>query len=342
MGNRELAERWYGVFAKWEVDVYTQTSIGLPLINEIIMKKINTTKENIGIIGLGIMGGIMAETLILNGYKVCGFDIAPAAKKRLKTAGGQALKSVCEVILSSDVVITSLATSQALRTVFQEIKETLQEHSKKLIVIETSTLAMNDKEHIAQELQIKGVQLLDCPISGTAARMKDRAWTIFVSGEEKTCKKMQPMFKCLSDNSPYVGAYGNGLKMKFIANHLVAIYNVACAESTIFAKKIGLNPQEVLDIFGPSPVIGTGVMRLRMPFMIDRQYTPPTMKVEVWQKDMQVIGDLAKSVGCPLPIFNASAPIYTAAMAQGLALSDTASTAEVIGQMAGLYQEAKH
>jgi L-threonate 2-dehydrogenase len=57
---------------------------------------------------------------------------------------------------------------------------------------------------------------------------------------------------------------------------------------------------------------------------------------------MQVIGDLAKSVGCPLPVFNATAPIYTAAMAQGLALSDTASTAEVIGMMAGLYDAVKH
>jgi putative dehydrogenase len=251
------------------------------------------------------------------------------------------MKSVSEVVLEADVVITSLATSQALRDVFAQMKSTLIEHPKKLIVMETSTLAMIDKEFIASELNLPGVDLLDCPISGTAARMKDRAWTIFVSGQEKACKKMTPILKCLSDNSPYVGDFGNGLKMKMIANHLVAIYNVACAESTIFAKKIGLDPQEVLDIFGPSPVIGTGVMRLRMPFMIDRQYTPPTMKVEVWQKDMQVIGDLAKSVGCPLPIFNATAPIYTAAMAQGLAKSDTASTAEVIGQMAGLYQDIK-
>jgi 3-hydroxyisobutyrate dehydrogenase-like beta-hydroxyacid dehydrogenase len=251
------------------------------------------------------------------------------------------LKSVAEVVLEADVVITSLATSQALRDVFAQMKSTLIAHPKRLIVMETSTLAMIDKEFIATELNLPGVDLLDCPISGTAARMKDRAWTIFVSGEKKACKKITPILKCLSDNSPYVGAFGNGLKMKMIANHLVAIYNVACAESTIFAKKIGLDPQEVLDIFGPSPVIGTGVMRLRMPFMIDRQYTPPTMKVEVWQKDMQVIGDLAKSVGCPLPIFNATAPIYTAAMAQGLAKSDTASTAEVIGQMAGLYQQTK-
>ena len=82
--------------------------------------------------------------------------------------------------------------------------------------------------------------------------------------------------------------------------------------------------------------LGTGVMRLRMPFMLERNYSPPTMKVEVWQKDMQVIGDMAKSLGCPVPLFTACAPIYTAAMAQGLAQEDTASVAEVLGAAAGL------
>ncbi len=305
------------------------------------MKKTTKSPQKVGIIGLGIMGGIMAETLLKEGFDVVGYDVESKACQRLNKAGGKALKSVHEVVLHADTLITSLATSAALLKVYSEIQHTLEQNPKKLIVIETSTLAMGDKELIAQKLDIPGVELLDCPISGTAARMKDRAWTIFVSGEEKSCKKIKPILAALADKYPYVGAYGNGLKMKFIANHLVAIYNVACAESTVFARKIGLDPQDVLDIFGPSPVIGTGVMRLRMPFMIDRQYTPPTMKVEVWQKDMQVIGDLAKSVGCPLPIFNATAPIYTAAMAQGLALSDTASTAEVIGQMAGLYSEKK-
>jgi putative dehydrogenase len=78
------------------------------------------------------------------------------------------------------------------------------------------------------------------------------------------------------------------------------------------------------------------VMRLRMAMMLERQYTPPTMKIEVWQKDMEVIGEMAKSVDCPTPLFSACAPIYTAAMAQGLALEDTASTAEVLAAMAGL------
>ncbi|MBJ7474611.1 MAG: NAD(P)-dependent oxidoreductase [Polynucleobacter sp.] len=306
-----------------------------------MVQKEQMTSPVIGIIGLGIMGGIMAETLLGSGFKVIGFDLEKAACKRLSRAGGEPLKSTQDVVYKADIMITSLATSQALRLVYTQIQEALSKSPKKLILVETSTLPMADKELIAQQLKKPGVSLLDCPISGTAARMKDRAWTIFVSGNKKICQQISPIFKCLSDNAPYVGAYGNGLKMKMIANHLVAIYNVASAESVIFAKKIGLDPKEVLDIFGPSPVIGTGVMRLRMPFMIDRKYTPATMKVEVWQKDMQVIGELAKSVGCPLPIFNATAPIYTAAMAQGFALEDTASTAEVIGTMAGLYHGRK-
>jgi 3-hydroxyisobutyrate dehydrogenase-like beta-hydroxyacid dehydrogenase len=110
---------------------------------------------------------------------------------------------------------------------------------------------------------------------------------------------------------------------------------VAFAELVNFCRKMDLDPHVVLEHFGNSPVLGTGVMRLRMPFMIEREYTPPTMKVEVWQKDMQVIGDMAKSVDCPTPLFTTCATLYTAAMAQGLAQSDTASTAEVLALMSG-------
>jgi 3-hydroxyisobutyrate dehydrogenase-like beta-hydroxyacid dehydrogenase len=69
--------------------------------------------------------------------------------------------------------------------------------------------------------------------------------------------------------------------------------------------------------------------------MVERKYLPATMKVEVWQKDMQVIGDMARAVDCPVPLFSACAPIYNAAMAQGLDQHDTASVCEVLDRMAG-------
>jgi 3-hydroxyisobutyrate dehydrogenase-like beta-hydroxyacid dehydrogenase len=116
----------------------------------------------------------------------------------------------------------------------------------------------------------------------------------------------------------------------------VAILNVATAESITFGRKMGLEPRQLLELFGTSPILGTGVYRLRGAMMAARKYRPATMKVEVWQKDMQVIGDMAKSLDCPTPLFTACVPIYSAAMAQGLSQSDTASVCEVLGMIAGV------
>ena len=80
---------------------------------------LNAQLPTVGIVGLGIMGGIMAETLLLNKYRVVGFDIEKSACARLKKAGGQVAKSVAQVTEQADVLITSLATSNALRMVYQ-------------------------------------------------------------------------------------------------------------------------------------------------------------------------------------------------------------------------------
>jgi 3-hydroxyisobutyrate dehydrogenase-like beta-hydroxyacid dehydrogenase len=291
----------------------------------------------VGLVGLGIMGGTMAEALLQQGYEVCGSDIDPKALARLQRAGGLCLKSAAEVAGRSDVVIVSLSTSQALAQITESIAAVPKgQWQHKPIVIETSTLPMGDKDACAQALSRLGITTLDAPISGTAVRIKERAWTFFVSGKETAYRKVLPVLQVFTDKVSFVGPYGNGTKMKFAANHLVAIYNVAYAESVTLARKMGLNPQDVLDLFGNSPVLGTGVMRLRMPMMLARQYSPATMKVEVWQKDMQVIGDMAKSVDCPTPLFSTCAAIYTSAMALGLSMEDTASTAEVLSAMAGI------
>ena len=294
-------------------------------------------KERIGVIGLGIMGGAMAEALLKAGYTVTGFDVVSGAKQRLKAAGGKALANSTRVLEASDVVLVSVATSAALAQVAEQLcKAPKRPAGQRALVVETSTLPIEDKQAFAAAIKRAGLDVMDCPISGTAVRMKDRALTMFVSGSKAAYKRVEPVLRVFTDNVPYVGAYGNGSKMKFAANHLVAIYNVACAESVNLARKMGLDPKDVLELFGNSPVIGNGVMRLRVPFMIERSYTPATMKVEVWQKDMQVIGDMAKSVDCPTPLFSACAPIYSAAMAQGLAQSDTASVSEVLARMAGI------
>ncbi|MBA2962303.1 MULTISPECIES: NAD(P)-binding domain-containing protein [Ramlibacter] len=289
-----------------------------------------------GLIGLGIMGGAMAEALVAAGHPVSGFDVAAAAMERLKAAGGQGCDGAAQVARDAEVLIFSLSTSPAMLESARNVAASVQAGGRCRLVIETSTLPLDDKNEVARILEGAGIAVLDCPISGTAVRMKEGAWTIYCSGAEPSYERARPLLQVFTQMVPFVGAYGNGTKMKFAANHLVAILNVACAESTNLARKMGLDPRQVLELFGNSPVIGTGVMRLRMPFMIERRYEPATMKVEVWQKDMQVIGDMARSVDCPTPLFSACVPIYSAAMAQGRAKHDTASVSEVLAGLAGV------
>ena len=292
-------------------------------------------KTTIGVIGLGIMGSAMAEALLEKGYDVAGYDVRRDARQRLKQAGGRALASAEAVAARADVVITALATVAAFDTVMEQIAAAKRK-TRRAVVIETSTLPLEDKERALQRLARAGMELLDCPISGTAVRMKQGAWTIFVSGNAAAAKRVQPVLEVFTRNAPYVGAFGNGTKMKFIANHLVAILNVAVGESLTFARTMGLDPQQVWELFAQNPVIGTGVYKLRGKQMVDRVYQPATMKVEVWQKDMQIIGDMARDLGCPTPLFSACTPIYNAAIAHGLAEHDTASVGEVLGEMAGM------
>jgi putative dehydrogenase len=295
------------------------------------MKIAKSSKPPVGIIGLGIMGGAMAETLLAAGFAVCGYDPAPAAARRLRRAGGRPLDSSAAVATEAGILISSLATSAALHAAVDGICRAKRRTGARRIVIETSTLPMADKQQARARLAHAGTIALDCPISGTAARLKERAWTIFASGDKRAYARVRPVLDALSDNVRHVGGYGNGMKMKLAANHLVAILNVASAETLTFARKMGLDPRQVLELFGASPIIGTGVLRLRGRFMVERRYRPATMKVEVWQKDMRVIGAMARAVGSPTPLFSACVPVFDRAMAQGYGDADTASVFEVLG-----------
>jgi 3-hydroxyisobutyrate dehydrogenase-like beta-hydroxyacid dehydrogenase len=294
-------------------------------------------KPVVGIIGLGIMGSAMASALLARGYRVTGYDPLAAARERLARTGGWALATGTAVAESADIVITSLASAAALEEATRRIAAARRaRHRAQLILVETSTLPLADKARAAARLRRAGIAALDCPVSGTAVRMKEGAWTIFASGPKAAFERARPVLETFTARVPYCGAYGNGSKMKFLANHLVAILNVATAESLVFGRKMGLGPRLLLELLGPSPVVGTGVFRLRGAMMARRRYRPPTMRVEVWQKDMQVIGDMARSVHCPVPLLSACAPIYNAAMAHGLARSDTAAVYEVLARLAGI------
>ena len=227
-------------------------------------------------------------------------------------------------------MITSLPSADALAAVSAELVAAGRAGQ---IVIETSTLPLEVKHAARKRLSAAGVTLLDCPLSGTGAQARTRDLVVLASGERSAYRKCIPVFEGFARAHYLVGAFGDGSKMKFIANLLVAIHNVAAAEAMVLGMKSGLDPARVLKVI--SSGAGTSrMLEVRGPMMVRGDYSEATMKVGVWQKDMKIIGDYARSVDCPTPLFLASAPFYTAAMAMGRAGEDTGSVCAVLEQMA--------
>jgi putative dehydrogenase len=137
-----------------------------------------------------------------------------------------------------------------------------------------------------------------------------------------------------------LGAYGNGSRMKYVANLLVAIHNVASAEAMVLGMKAGLDPQVVHDLV----TAGAGnsrVFELRAPMMVKNKYDAATMKIKIWQKDMDVIGAYAAALGVPTPLFSATIPVYASAMSTGPGMHDTAAVCAVLEAMAGVRRSKK-
>lgn len=311
----------------------------------------------VGLIGLGTMGGIIARALIDAGHEVCGHDPVSARRTQLRRAGGTAMRSNAEVAAAAELLICSLPSAAALHAVVEELRLAgppsasgsagaalgngagASDARRRLarpaqIVVETSTLAVADKRAAARALRQQGRQMVDAPISGTATATPAQTWVMYLGGPQAACREVASLARAFTLDAPRVGPLGAATQLKLAANHLVAIYNVAYAEMVTLCRRMGLDPAVALQHMGHSPYLGTGAMRLRVPFMIARHYEPATMKLELWQKDMQLIGEMARSVQCPTPLLDACAPIYTAAVAMGLGQADTAAASEVLERMA--------
>jgi len=294
-------------------------------------------KDTVGIVGLGIMGGAFASNLVADGWHVIGFDVDAGRRKVMARAGVEIANGTKALAQEAATIITSLPSPEALDAVVAEI---VAANVPPRVIIEASTFTLADKERAEARLKKAAHIALDCPISGTGAQAKHKDLVVYASGDSKSIAKLRPLFLAFAKSVHDLGAFGNGSRMKYVANLLVAIHNVAAAEAMVLGMKAGLDPQQIFDLITP----GAGnsrVFELRAPMMVKDRYDDATMKIKVWQKDLAVIGDYAASIGSPTPLMSATLPIYAAAMSTGHAMHDTAAVCAVLEAMAGLHRPKK-
>jgi 3-hydroxyisobutyrate dehydrogenase-like beta-hydroxyacid dehydrogenase len=298
------------------------------------MRRIKKKIISVGVIGLGFMGSAISASIAKEGFHLTGFDIARERMDMLVGRGGEAASSSGEVADNVDVILTSLPSLIAFEDVIWGKRGILSSKRKGLIVMECSTLSVEDKRKAHDDMQKSGMILLDCPISG-GIRAAEKDLVVYGSGNQDAYEKCLPVINGFARANYYLGEFGNGTKMKILANLLVAIHNVSSAEAMVLGMKAGLDPELIYQVMNDSSG-RSRMLEVRGPRMVRNDYENPSMKVKVFQKDLKIIESFASQLNCPTPLFASCIQVYLGAMAMGFEDKDTASVCAVLEDWAHL------
>ncbi|MCW5694007.1 MAG: NAD(P)-dependent oxidoreductase [Pseudolabrys sp.] len=293
------------------------------------------SKGTVGIVGLGIMGGAFARLLKKAGWRVVGYDISAARRLAAKDRGIAIVRNATEVAKQAAVVLTSLPSPRALESVVHEL---VTAKLPPITLVELSTFALADKQKAERRLRKAKHIMLDVPVSGTGAQAARGDAVFYASGDSKAIKRARPL---LADGGRAVfdvGAFGNGSKMKYVANLMVAIHNVASAEAMVLGMKAGLPPQAILDLVSA----GAGqsrILELRGPMMVKNDYDNVTATIDMFDKDINLIADFVRATRVPTPLFDAARPVYDKALKSGLGAKDAAAVCAVLEKAARLKRD---
>lgn len=289
----------------------------------------------VGVIGLGNMGGAIAQNLLEAGFEVVGIDIDPARMAPFTAKGGKAASSPAEVTEGADIVILSLPSVAALEQVIHGPGGLVPDGRSGVLCVESSTFPLSAKMAAAEALAEKDIALLDCTVSGTGSQARDRDIVLYTSGPPELLERCRPVFDAVSKAAPRVGDFGAGSIMKFVSNLLVAVHTVAAAEALTLAAKAGLDAGTALDLLSA----GAGnsrMLEVRGPLMVAGDYDVGSATLDTLTKDSAIILDFAAERDCPTPLLSIASTFLRAAAAQGLHDVDPAVVREVLGALAGL------
>ena len=282
---------------------------------------------NIGLIGLGAMGGAYAKHLLKNNFKCFGIDLDKNNILKFIQLGGQEI-TYDELFNKVDIVLTSIPSLIAYKDVLNNLKRLGKNNSKK-IILDMNTISIDDKNMFKNEINALNIDMLDSPVSGTGAQAWEADLTVFASGSKELIAKYMNIFKAFSKEVINVGSFGNGMKFKILANLLVTIHNTAAAEALKLGELAGLDKNMIYKVLGNSAATSV-MLQKRMPLMINKNYEPPTASFNIFLKDVDIIRNFIKNNKVTLPTFEGSAKIYDKAEKTLSKNWDTASVYEVL------------
>jgi 3-hydroxyisobutyrate dehydrogenase-like beta-hydroxyacid dehydrogenase len=271
--------------------------------------------KRIGFIGLGVMGGGIAGTLLQAGYDLTVWSRNPDHSKQFVMRGAKAAANIAAAVRDAEVVWYCLSDDRAIEEVVFGHDGVLSFVKRGQIVLDSSTVHPQTSRRQGAAYAEKGVEFLDVPVFGSRAEAASGALWVLAGGKRDVFERVRPILDAISESVHFMGRPGNGSAMKLVGNLIVASQLEALGEAMVLATKAGLDPKDVLGVLEVtdfrSPILsGVGAALVKRDFS-------PNFALKHLLKDANLIDRFAQDLNSPIPAGVAIRETIKSAMNQG-------------------------
>ena len=289
---------------------------------------------NLGYVGLGVMGGQMADRLITKGHSVTGYNRTRSKAQWLVERGLTWADSPRAVAEAADVTFVMVTNSASLEAVAGGPDGLLAGLGAGKLLVDMSTVSPAVSRGLAAKVRDRGADMVDAPVSGSVITLQQGKLSVMVGGERRTFDRVKPLLEDIGPRVTHVGGNGFALSMKIAINLSLAVQMLAFSEGVLLAEKSGIARDVAVDVLTHS-VIGSPMVQYRGPFVLDMP-KEAWFDVNMMQKDMLLALEMGRQLDVPLPTTAVTNEMLTAARGMGLADRDFAIVFEVLASMAGV------
>jgi len=290
----------------------------------------------IGFVGLGAMGVGMVPRLVAAGHEVTGWNRTKKKAEPLIALGMRWADSPREAASGADAAISIVTDAAAVRAVALGKDGIISGLGANGIYVDMSTIAPDASRAIAAEFADAGLIMLDAPISGSTATLAEGKASVMVGGDKAAFETVQPALLAIGPKVTYIGANGLAVQLKLAINLVLMVEVIGFCEGVALAEKGGVSRESAVEAMLKS-VVASPVLGYRGPFILEgRMPAVPLADVNLQQKDMRLVLDLARELGLPVPLAAAANEIMNACRGLGIDHRDFVTAHEVYRRLGGL------
>jgi 3-hydroxyisobutyrate dehydrogenase-like beta-hydroxyacid dehydrogenase len=280
------------------------------------------------------MGSRMARRLMTAGHSVIGYNRTKSKAQGLLDAGMQWGESPRAVATAVEIIFSMVTNTEALQAITSGSNGILAGLAPGKIYIDMSTVSPAASREIARQVEAKGAQMLDAPVSGSVITLEEGKLSIMVGGDRQTFERALPILQAIGPKVTHVGANGLAVSMKIATNLSLAVQMLAFSEGVLLAQKSGIARETAVEVLLNS-VIASPMVKYRGPFVLNMP-DEAWFDVDMMQKDLLLALEMGRQLDVPLPTTAITNEMLTTARGMGLAEKDFAILFEALARMAGV------